>query len=65
MDKELLIKAAMAGFAASKEGFNGECAFEFGAPDDKEIRHALGPYPRDPDIIRPVLERALKLAGLI
>lgn len=63
-DRETLILAALAGFAASREGFNGECAFEHLDPDDDHIKAGLR-APEGGDFVRPVVERALILAGLL
>lgn len=63
INREILIRAALAGFAATREGFNGECAFEHLDPSDDQIAASL--RAGGDDVVRPVVEHALALAGLL
>ena len=62
MDRELLMKAALAGFALSSNGFNAEHGTG-GPPDDNDIQAALeGLKGAD---FNEELELALRVAGLL
>lgn len=64
--REALILAALAGFSATKEGFNGECPYPHLVPDDEAMRETFE-WAQTPDgaAVRAAVEIALHHAGLL
>lgn len=66
IDREKLIQAALAGFSATKEGFNGECWFPHLVPDEAEMQASLAAAQGERGrVVRAAVELALQSAGIL
>jgi hypothetical protein len=60
----LLLRAARAGFAASGEGFNGECAYDHLARTEAEVLRCFELAGQDPAVMEQ-LQKALRAVNLL
>jgi hypothetical protein len=65
-DREKLIQAALAGFATTREGFNGECWYAHLVADEAEISDTFARAQQEHGHhVRAAVELALARVGLL